>query len=657
MNRSLSRAGSFPALTIGAFGAALVDVVASAIETPFLHRSTQALHAIFDVALFVAVGLLGDLVLGALARVARAAAPRRPGLVFYPLYGALGGLGVFELLERVFGRQSQALLDGRFATAIYVAFALAPVVALPLLHAIAVWLGHRRRLFVLGVLVGIGGLIQNQRVYRDDYFEGHVTAIWALVTVLGESLAPRLRRRLVRLRARPWALRSLRVAVLASLVLTWITPPNRVRLALFASPGAASAWICALTFWELPGAEASPDPRLDEAWLTERDPTPRAPQPLLDPGRPPVVVLVTIDATRADLVLDPERQKRLPTFTRLAREGVTFTQARSAGSQTAVSLTALFSGKHFSGMRWARFGGGKNDYEYAATDTTPRLTDLLREREIPTFKVISLPFLPNEFGVAPGFDEEIRAQVGRRHAPANDVVPPLLDRLREAKGKPLFAFVHMTEPHSPYDRGRIKRVPALEAYFCEIEVADTYLGKIVRELESPDLAGRSLLIVSSDHGEAFGEHGTTLHTKTIYEELIRVPLFVWGAGVKPQQVDVPVSALDIGPTVLDAFAIPTPNRWVGESLAPFLRGGSATPTRPVMAEGRLRTAIILGHEKILIDRRRKIVEVYDLSRDPGELDNLYDADPARFAPALSALSAFSRAHDYAAPGYEQVYKP
>jgi arylsulfatase A-like enzyme len=657
MKRALSREGSFPALTIGATFAALVDVIASAIKTPFLDASTQVLHAVFDVALFVSVGLFLDLAIGALVRLSRLVLPRRPAVPFYLAYATLGGLAILAILERVYARQSQALLDGRFATAMYWGFALGAAIALPSLHVVASWLGGRRWLFVLGVLGGLAALIENQLQYRDDYFEGHNVAIWGAATLLGASLATRLSPWLDRRRSRRWALRSLQAAAVVCVVLTVVTPPNRVRLALFRSPGAAAAWVCALTFWQLPHSDVAPDARLDPSWLAARSSEPRAARPLLRGGPPPVVVLVTIDATRADMILDPQRQKRLPTFSRLMREGVSFTEARSAGSQTAVSLTALFSGKYFSGMRWARFGGGKNDYEYAAADTTPRLTSLLREHEIPSFKVVSLAFLKNDFGVAPGFDEEVFASTGRRHATANEVVPPLLDRLREAKDQPLFAFIHMTEPHSPYDRGRVKGGLTKEAYFSEIEVADQYLGKIVHELESEDLSRRSLLIVSSDHGEAFGEHGTTLHTKTIYEELIRVPLVVWGKGVTAQKVDVPVSLLDIGPTVLDAFDIPTPDAWVGESLVPFLKGGTATPTRPLMAEGRLRTALFLGQDKLIVDQRRKVVEVFDLSKDPGELHNLYDEDPARFAPALSALDAFFDAHAFKAPGYSPVYKP
>jgi arylsulfatase A-like enzyme len=475
--------------------------------------------------------------------------------------------------------------------------------------------------------------------------------------MLGASAAPRFARLVERVRARrgPWL--ATKLIAFAGVALAIIGPPNEVRVVSFETAGSAAHYVLALTVWRLPHPDVPPDPRVDAAWLAAPQGPPRTPDPLSSDAPPPVVVLVTIDATRADVVMDPEHLAHLPTFSRLMREGVTFTEARSPGSQTAVSLTALFAGKYFSGMRWERFGVGKNRFEYAAHDATPRLPTLLGDGGIPTFKVVSLAFLTNEYGVAPGFAEEIKVTTGRRHATATEVTTPLLDRLRKAKGEPLFAFVHLTEPHAPYDRGAVTEGAPFDCYVSEIEVADAYLGRILKTLEAKDLARRAVLIVSSDHGEAFGEHGTWHHTKTIYEELLRVPLIVWGAGVSPRRVDVPVTLLDLGPTILDIFNQPTPSTWAGESLVPFLRGGAASPTRPILAEGRLRKALFVGDTKLLVDTRRKTIEVYDLASDPGEEHNLWDDDPDRYAPLLSALFAYGAAHDYRAPGYDPVYKP
>src|SRR5207244_2396450 len=166
---------------------------------------------------------------------------------------------------------------------------------------------------------------------------------------------------------------------------------------------------------------------------------------------------------------------------------------------------------------------------------------------------------------------------------------------------------------------------------------DSYLGTILDAVDRPPLAGRALLLFMSDHGEAFGEHDTREHSKTLYEELLRVPLAAYGAGVQPRVVTDPVTLADLGPTLLDLFGRPTPAGFEGQSLVACLRGGGAAATRPILAEGRLRRAIVAGDLKLIVDLRRKIVESYDLARDPGEQDNLADGDDRRFAPLLSAL--------------------
>jgi len=163
--------------------------------------------------------------------------------------------------------------------------------------------------------------------------------------------------------------------------------------------------------------------------------------------------------------------------------------------------------------------------------------------------------------------------------------------------------------------------------------------------------------VTSDHGEAFGEHGTFQHTKTIYEELVRVPLLVWGAGVRPQKVDEPVTLVDLNPTICDIFGVPWSEDITGETLVPILRGAKPNLSRPILAEGRLRRALYAGDLKVIADLRRSTVEAYDLSVDPGELDNLFDRERARVAPLLGALDAFFDTRGYKKDGYEPPYKP
>jgi arylsulfatase A-like enzyme len=136
-----------------------------------------------------------------------------------------------------------------------------------------------------------------------------------------------------------------------------------------------------------------------------------------------------------------------------------------------------------------------------------------------------------------------------------------------------------------------------------------------------------------------------------------VPLIVWGSKVKPRTIDEPVTLVDLNPTVLDIFGLDTDDDAAGESLVPILAGGDAPLSRPIIAEGRLRRSLYAGNGKVIVDLRRTTVEAFDLSADPGELDNLFAQSPDRVAPLLATLGAYFDARAFRAPGYETPYKP
>jgi arylsulfatase A-like enzyme len=290
-----------------------------------------------------------------------------------------------------------------------------------------------------------------------------------------------------------------------------------------------------------------------------------------------------------------------------------------------------------------------------------------------TASFCSLNFLAGEFGVIRGFEEERMLASGRNHAPAKPVIDALLERMKRiGPSEPALLYAHLTEPHAPYDRGQPAKPSApgapgdagegapkasdWERYIAEIGVADAELARVIRQLglKFPD---RGVLIVSSDHGEAFGEHGTWNHTKTLYEELLRVPLIIRGPGVRARRIEQPVGLIDVGPTILDIFGVETPPGFMAQSLVPLLRGEDKPLDRPILAEGRLRRALYVGRFKIIEDSRRNVLEAYDLESDPGELNNLAGESDERVGAALTALHTFFEAHTARAPGYSPPYKP
>lgn len=638
---------TWPGQTLAGAIAGLVDVgVSTAGGTTFPNLGVRFAHAFWSIVTCALVGAAFDL-----ACLVTSLIPKERRFLRHVPVILMGAIVLEWIMSRIVVRQADALLDGTASWLLHLLFALGMGVGVSAVIVLGRSLGSARHRFMpLAVLIAGGALTGNHFLLRDDYVEAHTTTVVYATFFFGSFISAKW------LSAVKPTGRSLGAFVaVVSIFFVW-SPTNEVRHKLFQSPGAAGAWIIANLWWKLPDLAGQPSASVDPRWLGPRDGE-RRPSEARPMGGPPVVVLLTIDATRRDAVLGEGRPERLKNMGRMIREGTTFTNARSPGSQTAVSMATLFTGKYFSELHWSKYGTGKSRFDYPALDDTPRFVAKLTDAGVSTFKVVSLTFLKNDFGVAAGFAEEEVVTTGRRHARGREVVGPLVERLQAAReDEALFVFAHLTEPHHPYDRAGFKGSPH-DRYLAEVNLADEFVGRVMRTLETGNLRNRSILIVSADHGEAFGEHETYQHTKTIYDEMLAIPLLVWGKGVKKQQLDVPVSLVDVGPTILDTFAVPTPDFMAGESLLPLIVTGEGELERPILAEGRLRRAFYLDGVKVLVDERRKTVEAYDLERDPGELVNIFDTEGPRVAPVLAALDLYFAQRSERRDGYEPIYKP
>jgi len=635
---------------------ALVNAVAIAtrIPLPSAGISLRLLHHAFDAAETLGLGLVLGLGAGAFVRFVR-----------LPPWGlALVGFGVaVATVLRVAGDSlllaAAHIFDGRFAMPVFVGWIVLYGVALMAAPAVAAFLERRRYLRLIPLAVALIALALEQLVLPDDYFDFHGITGLGAVLVGGIALGPRALRCGRRLAASAKG-RIVLVAITTFALLGVVAPPpNAVRCELFRQPCALAPWVLATVLWQPPRLHAPVTPTASR-WLEDRShAAPLA--PTSGSALPPdaVVLLVTVDALRPDVVLDPANKGRFPTFARLEREGVDFSHASAPGTQTGVSLTTLFSSRYSSELFWQSYGEGLARHPYAAQDPAPRFPALLAENGVVTTTFASVPFLTGRFGTARGFDEETVLGKNAVGAPARRLTRALLDRLSRAETGRHFLYAHFLDPHAPAHAPSRAQSTATRysGYLDRIGEVDLRLGQLLEFLEQ-HFGDRWALFVTADHGEAFGDHQTTDHGKTLYEELEHVPLLARSPRFPSRRVDERVGLIDLGPTILDLFGVPTPATFEGESVAPLLFGRTEVLTRPILAEARFKRSLTEPDGlKVIEDLRRKLVEVYDLARDPHETRNIFDVDPARSDLALAELRTFFTVHARHDPGYAPPYKP
>ena len=356
------------------------------------------------------------------------------------------------------------------------------------------------------------------------------------------------------------------------------------------------------------------------------------------------VLLVTIDTLRADaLGAYGHAGARTPRMDRLAAEGVRFAFAHAHNVVTLPSHANILSG------RYPFDHGVRENSGFRFPRGAQTLATLLRARGYRTAAFVSAFPLDSRFGLDEGF-EVYDDRLGDADATPDFHVqerpgPRTVEAARawlDATPGPRFCWVHLYEPHSPYAppfewRGRVP-----SAYDGEVAAADDGLAPLLDPLLAQGAASRTLVVLTSDHGEGLGEHGEATHGTFAYETTLRVPLILHAPGVfAPRVVTEGARHVDILPTVLDALAMPVPEGIAGRSLLAEAQGGDGGSPPPSYFES-LTPALTRGWAPVfgVVRDRLKHVdlplpELYDLAADPREEANL----AARRPEALEGLRA------------------
>jgi choline-sulfatase len=358
------------------------------------------------------------------------------------------------------------------------------------------------------------------------------------------------------------------------------------------------------------------------------------------------LILVTVDTLRADRVgAYGYARARTPRIDALSARGVRFEHAFAAAPITLTSHASLMTGRYPPG-HGARHNGIRVD------PAVPTLAKTLSGAGFATGAFVSAFPLDRRFGLNAGFTEYSdrlpRGPRGRleNERPGRDTVNDALAWLRTAQGtgQRIFLWVHLFEPHAPYGHAGSGR-PVADRYDDEIAESDVQIGRIVDAL-GPEAAS-AVIVVASDHGEAFGEHGEVSHSLFVYDTTLRVALVIAGPGVPARSVAGPVSLVDVAPTVLPLLGLARFDS-DGVDLSPTFTGASV-PARDLYAES-LAPLLDFGWSPLrslrsdgfkYIDAPR--AELYDTTRDPGETYDLSTADVPRVAGLRDKVGRYSAA--------------
>ena len=420
----------------------------------------------------------------------------------------------------------------------------------------------------------------------------------------------------------------------------------------------------------------------------------------------PNIIFILIDTLRADhLPMYGYSRQTAPRLAELAKNGMTFKRMYAPSSATRPSVASLFSSLY----PVAHKTNHERDY---LPDSIVTLAEALSSGGYQSLAIAANPNVSPVFGFAQGFDhyEMARADsafkitalgsvaedaLGRRFvdqffyrgtgiAGTADVMTDLaLRRMAERERKPTFLYVHYIEPHwpyappRPYDRAfdaarhppirvgdvdplslasdgiapdRVSRT--LDQYDGEILFNDHHIARLLDGLASMGVLDNAVIIVTSDHGEEFWEHGHGGHDKTLYEEVLHVPFLLSWPGRIPagSTYDGMVNLVDVMPTLVDFAGLKAAPGLQGFSMAPqVLQQVPANPNRKFFAQqtNNQRAIEMVRHQRYKFIRHLRgphagLEEFYDLERDPLERTNLAPMAQTQIAAWRKELDLFAK---------------
>jgi len=392
-------------------------------------------------------------------------------------------------------------------------------------------------------------------------------------------------------------------------------------------------------------------------------------------------LVIVLDATAAGHVgAYGYTRGTTPTVDAMARDGVLFTRAYSAGSSTVVSVPTLVFGAYpqtIAHRAYRDHAGAPGSYrthfglahamlawKNGEAEVPPHLVRTFRDSGFRTAGFTENPLASNSLVLGDGFEHFVENKEPPSDRTTEATVAAIVEWLGANRDARFFAYLHVLRPHNPYlppediaerfrpasyrgdlkpdtptmraiHRGRRRLRPGdldfiVSQYDANLFYADQLVARVLQRLADLGIADRTLVVVTADHGEGFGQHGRFLHGSSLYEEMIRIPLVVRiprGVAIQPARVDVPVSLVDLFPTFVELFGLTLakPLEADGKSLVPLMMNPSAPwPRTTLFAQADTSVAAIEREFKYLVrlDQHGREEQLFFLRGDAGERSDL-----------------------------------
>lgn len=367
--------------------------------------------------------------------------------------------------------------------------------------------------------------------------------------------------------------------------------------------------------------------------------------------RRPNVVVYLVDTWRADRIGaygDPTPLS--PHTDRLSRRSWLFETARSQSPWTKPSIPSLFTGLYADTHRT-----GTRSYADMLPDDIVTLAEHLRDDGYVTASFCASALGAQLSRLEQGFDEvytptwfQPRQAGSRTLIGADTLSDALLPWLARHRDERFFVYVHSLDAHHPWENA----ASDMPGYPGGVRFNDAEIGRLTAQLAALGLAEDTLLVVTSDHGESEGEHGMRGHGRDIYDEIVRIPLLVSGAGTRPALRRGNGELVDVMPTILETAGLEVPAEVQGRSLrsgGPLERSFSSRLFYIWEPEKPHRYTLVEGSTKIIWTPATSRFELYDLATDPAERRDLYgDGDDPRAEAMRAAVMAQVAAQERAA---------